>query len=50
LADPAGFFVDFAAPGWTKMIANFRAGGNKLTTETRVLLTDKRSRRAFGRY
>lgn len=49
-ADPAGFFVGFAAPGWAKMISNFRVSGGELTTETRVMLTDERSRRAFGRY
>ncbi len=49
-ADPAGFFVHFAAPGWAKMIANFKVRGGELTTETRVMLTDERSRRAFGRY
>lgn len=48
--DPARFFVDFAAPGWAKMIVNFRTSAGELTTETRVLLTDDRSRRAFGRY
>jgi hypothetical protein len=32
------------------MAANFRVSGGRLTTETRVLLTDQRSRRAFGRY
>jgi hypothetical protein len=36
-------------PGWP-MIANFRVGGGELTTETRVLATDERSRRAFARY
>jgi hypothetical protein len=49
-ADPAGFFVGYAAPGWAKVTANFRAAAGELTTETRVLLTDDRSRRAFGRY
>ena len=49
-ADPAVYFVQFAAPGWAKMIANFQVGGGELTTETRVMLTDERSRRAFGRY
>ena len=49
-ADPAGFFTGFAEPGWAKMAANFRVSGGRLTTETRVLLTDQRSRRAFGRY
>jgi hypothetical protein len=48
--DPAAFFVDFATPGWAKMIANFRVADGELTTETRVLLTDDRSRRAFSRY
>jgi hypothetical protein len=32
------------------MAANFRIREGELTTETRVLLTDERSRRAFGRY
>jgi hypothetical protein len=49
-ADPAGFFVEFADPGWAKIIANFRVSAGELTTETRVLLTDDRARRAFGRY
>jgi hypothetical protein len=48
--DPMQFFVDFSAPGWAKMIINFQAHAGKLTTETRVLLTDARSRRAFRRY
>jgi hypothetical protein len=48
--DPARVFIDFSAPGWAKMITNFRASAGKLTTETRVLLTDERSRRAFRRY
>jgi hypothetical protein len=48
--DPACFFVEFREPGWAKMIANFRVREGELTTETRVLLTDERSRRAFGRY
>lgn len=49
-ADPASYFLGFAAPGWAKMAVNFRASAGELTTETRVLLTDQRSRRAFGRY
>jgi hypothetical protein len=49
-ADPAGFFVEFGAPGWAKMAVNFRVRAGELTTETRVLLTDEASRRAFGRY
>jgi hypothetical protein len=47
---PGRFFVDFSAPGWAKMITNFRVSGGELTTETRVLLTDDGSRRAFRRY
>jgi hypothetical protein len=49
-ADPVAFFVRFAEPGWAKMMANFQVIGGGLTTETRVMLTDERSRRAFGRY
>jgi hypothetical protein len=49
-ADPARFFIDFSAPGWAKMAVNFRVADGELTTETRVLLTDDRSRRAFRRY
>jgi len=48
--DPARFFVDYRAPGWAKIIGNFRAGDGELSTETRVALTDDRSRRAFTRY
>ena len=48
--DPVLFFVDFSAPGWAKMITNFRVSAGELTTETRVLLTDERSRRAFRLY
>jgi hypothetical protein len=49
-ADPVRVFIDFAVPGWAKMAVNFRVGMGELTTETRVLLTDQGSRRAFGRY
>lgn len=49
-ADPAEVFVNFAAPGWAKMILNFHAGAGELTTETRVRLTDERSRRLFTGY
>lgn len=49
-ADPARFFAEFSVPGWAKMAANFRVAAGELTTETRVLLTDERSRRAFRRY
>jgi hypothetical protein len=49
-ADPGGFFTGFAAVGWAKMAVSFRVSSGELRTETRVLLTDGRSRRAFGRY
>ena len=49
-ADPAGFFAAFTEPGWAKMAMNFRASAGELTTETRVLLTDQKSLRAFRRY
>jgi hypothetical protein len=43
-------FRTFAEPGFAKMAFNFRLDGSTLFTETRVLLTDERSRRAFRRY
>lgn len=43
-------FRTFAEPGFAKMAFNFRLDGPTLSTETRVLLTDERSRRAFRRY
>jgi hypothetical protein len=43
-------FRAFHEPGYAKMAFNFRLDGTTLSTETRVLLTDERSRRAFGRY
>jgi hypothetical protein len=49
-ADPVGFFVGFRPMGWAKMVANFRVADGELSTETRVLLADDRSRRAFRRY
>jgi hypothetical protein len=49
-ADPEQFFMDFSAPGWAKIATNFSVSAGKLATETRVLLTDDRSRRAFRRY
>jgi hypothetical protein len=50
-ADPAGFFTGYTAPGWAKMAVNFRVvSAGELATEHRVLLTDQRSRRAFGRH
>ena len=43
-------FRTFSEPGFAKMAFNFRLDGPMLSTETRVLLTDERSRRAFRRY
>jgi hypothetical protein len=43
-------FRAFAEPGYAKMGFNFRFENGVLSTETRVLLTDKRSRKAFRRY
>jgi hypothetical protein len=48
-------FAAFAEPGWAKGAWNFRVesapgGGATVSTETRVLCTDPRSRRSFGRY
>jgi hypothetical protein len=43
-------FRTFAEPGYAKMAFNFRLDGTTLSTETRVLLTDEPSRRAFRRY
>lgn len=48
--DPGGVFTDFTTPGWAKMIFSFHASAGDLTTETRVLLTDDRSRRPFMGY
>ncbi len=47
---PGADFRTFADPGYAKMAFNFRLDGATLSTETRVLLTDSRSRRAFLRY
>ena len=43
-------FREFAEPGYAKMALNFAFDGDTLSTETRVLLTDEASRRAFRRY
>lgn len=47
-------FVAFTEPGWAKMAVDLRAepngDGARLTTETRVLLTDRASRRRFAAY
>ncbi len=48
--DPGAVFAAYDAPGSAKMIFNFRVIPGALTTETRVQLTDERSRRAFRRY
>ncbi len=42
--------VTFAEPGWARMAMTLRAEPGRLVTETRVLLTDEASRRAFRRY
>lgn len=42
--------IAFAEPGWARMAMTLRAEGGRLVTETRVLLTDDASRRAFRRY
>jgi hypothetical protein len=52
--DPAEFAA-FAEPGWAKGAWSFRVepapgGGATVSTETRVLCTDPRSRRTFARY
>jgi len=46
----AGDFGAFAEPGYAKMGFNFRLENGVLSTETRVLLTDERSRKLFRRY
>jgi hypothetical protein len=40
----------FAEPGYAKIAMNFAYDGRTLSTETRVFLTDERSRRVFLRY
>jgi hypothetical protein len=47
---PGVDFRTFREPGYAKMAFDFRLDGSTLSTETRVLLTDARSRRAFRRY
>lgn len=46
----AGDFGAFAEPGYAKLGFNFRLEEGVLSTETRVLLTDERSRKSFRRY
>jgi hypothetical protein len=47
---PGADFAPFDEPGYAKMALSFRLEGETLVTETRVLMTDVRSRRAFRRY
>lgn len=47
---PAEEWRAFAEPGFVKAVMNFRVDGGVLSTETRVLVTDARSRRKFRRY
>ena len=49
-SDPAAYFVEFSELGWAKMVANFEVVPGGFATETRVQLTDRRSRAAFGAY
>jgi hypothetical protein len=46
----AADFATFDRPGYAKMAINWRLEGTRLSTETRVFLTDDASRRAFRRY
>jgi hypothetical protein len=39
-----------ARPGQVRMVTDFRADGERLTTETRVAALDDRARRSFRRY
>jgi hypothetical protein len=48
-------FVTFDEPGWSKVVMNFRldpepTGGTRISTETRVLSTDPRTRLRFRLY
>lgn len=47
-------FAGFAEPGWTKVGMNYRLqprdGGTEVTTETRVVSTDPKTRRSFALY
>jgi len=47
---PREDFSAFAEPGYAKLALNFRFEDGTLSTETRVLLTDPASRRAFRGY
>ncbi len=48
--DPAAAYQVFDEPGWARMAMNFRFVDGVLSTETRVWLTDPRSRRRFRAY
>ena len=45
---------EFAEPGWVKVAMDFRLtptlGGTRLSSETRIMATDPRTRRRFDRY
>jgi len=47
---PDADFRAFDEPGYAKMAMDFRFDGTRLTTETRVLLTDAAARRRFRAY
>ena len=49
---PSGGLRPFAeaAPGTVRMVTNFLADGERLSTETRIQAVDDAARRAFGRY
>ncbi|MFE0100168.1 hypothetical protein [Streptomyces sp. NPDC059009] len=49
-APPGESFRAFDRPGYYKVAFNFRHDKGELTTETRVVSTDERARRAFARY
>ncbi|MGW7465530.1 hypothetical protein ACWGJT_12705 [Streptomyces xantholiticus] len=43
-------FLDYAEPGCTKVGFHMRYSDGILATETRILATDEKTRRSFGRY
>jgi hypothetical protein len=47
---PQADFASFAEPGYAKLALSFRFEDGTLSTETRVLLTDRASRRVFRCY
>ena len=46
----AGDFATLDRPGYAKLAIDWRLEDGVLSTETRVVLTDEESRRAFRRY